>query len=221
MPVNFGLWRVDGSSVKQVPASALASEEHLEEVLEQRIEILGLGNLLLVGRQVQTEFGKRIDLLGIDSEGDLYVIEIKKDRTPREVVAQALEYGYWVRDLSFDDIRALYEKHHATDSDNDFDSAFTNRFEDDLPDAINTSHHLVIVAASMDASTEQIVGYVRDYGVPINVLFFNWLQDDEREYLARSWLSDPARRPGYNWREEASSVEWDGLLRGAQRGLAP
>ena len=43
----------------------------------------------------------------------------------------------------------------------------------------------------MDTSTEQIVEYVRGYGVPINVLFFEYLQDGEREYLARSWLSDP------------------------------
>lgn len=32
--------------------------------------------------------------------------------------------------------------------------------------------------------------YVRGYGVPINVLFFEYLRDD-REYLARSWLTDP------------------------------
>jgi hypothetical protein len=43
----------------------------------------------------------------------------------------------------------------------------------------------------MDTSTEQIVEYVRGYGVPINVLFFEYLQDGDREYLARSWLSDP------------------------------
>ncbi|HEV3035284.1 MAG TPA: hypothetical protein VGX72_10895, partial [Solirubrobacteraceae bacterium] len=29
------------------------------------------------------------------------------------------------------------------------------------------------------------------YRVPINVLFFEYLQDGDREYLARSWLSDP------------------------------
>jgi hypothetical protein len=43
----------------------------------------------------------------------------------------------------------------------------------------------------MDTSTEQIVEYVRGYGVPINVLFFEYLDDGDREYLARSWLTDP------------------------------
>ena len=188
MPVNFGLWRVDANSVQQVPTSVIASEARLEEIIADRIEILGLGGLFLIGRQVNTDFGKRIDLLAIDGQGDLHVIELKKDLTPREVVAQTLEYGFWIQDLSFEAIRELYAKHHQGE---DFDSAFTSHFEADLPEAINTTHHLVVVATRMDSSTEQIVDYVRGYGVPINVLFFDWLRDGDREYLARSWMTDP------------------------------
>jgi hypothetical protein len=188
MPVKFGLWRVDGEAVEQVPASGIASEERLEDILEARIDILGLGNLFQIGRQVVTDFGKRIDLLAIDGQGDLHVIELKKDRTPREVVAQALEYGFWVQSLSFEAIRELYAKHHEGE---DFDSAFTSHFEAEIPEAVNTSHQLVVVATGMDTSTEQIVEYVRGYGVPINVLFFEYLDDGGREYLARSWLTDP------------------------------
>jgi hypothetical protein len=188
MPVKFGLWRVDGTIVQQVPPTVIASEERLEEIIEAQIDVLGLGNLFQIGRQIITDFGKRIDLLSIDGQGDLHVIELKKDRTPREVVAQSLEYGFWVQGLSFEAIRELYGKHHQGD---DFDSAFTSHFEADLPEAINTTHHLVVVATGMDTSTEQIVEYVRGYGVPINVLFFEYLQDGDREYLARSWLTDP------------------------------
>ena len=188
MPVKFGLWRVDGTQVQQVPPSVIASEERLEEIIEARIDVLGLGNLFQIGRQVTTDFGKRIDLLAIDGQGDLHVVELKKDRTPREVVAQSLEYGYWAQGLSFEAIRELFAKHHGGD---DFDSGFTSHFEADLPEAINTNHHLVVVATGMDTSTEQIVEYVRGYGVPLNLLFFEYLQDGDREYLARSWLTDP------------------------------
>ena len=89
MPVKFGLWRVDGGNVESVAPAALDAEERLEDLVEGRIDILGLGDLLIIGRQVITAFGKRIDLLAIDGQGDLYVIELKKDKTPREVVAQA------------------------------------------------------------------------------------------------------------------------------------
>jgi len=188
VPVKFGLWRVDGTEVQQVPPTTISSEERLEEIIEARSDILGLGNLFHIGRQVITEFGKRIDLLAIDAQGDLHVIELKKDRTPREVIAQALEYGFWVQDLSFEAIQELYAKYNRGE---DFDSAFTSYFEADLPEAINNAHHLVVVATGMDTSTEQIVEYVRAYGVPINVLFFQYLEDGGREYLARSWLADP------------------------------
>ena len=188
MPVKFGLWRLDGESAQQVRSSVIASEERLEGIIQERLDILGLDDLFQIGRQVITDFGKRVDLLAIDSRGDLYVIELKRDRTPREVVAQALEYGFWVRDLSLEAVGELYAKHHEGD---DFESAFTNHFEGDLPESVNIDHHLVVVATGIDTSTEQIVDYVRGYRVPINVIFFEYLQDDGREYLARSWLSDP------------------------------
>jgi hypothetical protein len=226
MPVKFGLWRVEGASVEQVPPSGISSEERLEDILELRIEILGLGRLFQIGRQVITDFGKRIDLLAIDAQGDLYVIELKKDRTPRDVVAQTLEYGFWVQSLSFSAIRELYATHHDGE---DFDSAFTSHFEADIPEAVNTAHHLLVVATGMDLSTEQIVEYVRGYGVPINVLFFEYLHDDDREYLARSWLTDPALESSSGggskkqapWNEvdffvavgESNERNWDDMVR--------
>jgi RecB family endonuclease NucS len=43
---------------------------------------------MVIGRQVPTSYGKRIDLLAIDAGGDLHAIELKRDRTPREVSIQ-------------------------------------------------------------------------------------------------------------------------------------
>jgi len=45
---------------------------------------------MLIGRQEETGHGGRIDLLGIAPDGTLVLIEVKRSRTPREVVAQAL-----------------------------------------------------------------------------------------------------------------------------------
>ena len=188
MPVEFGLWRLDNGKVEPVNSSALAHEEKLEDIIQERIDILGRGQLLVVGRQVVTDYQKRIDLLAMDQEGDLHVIELKKDRTPRDIVAQALEYGWWVQQLTWDRIGAIYAKHN---DDADLSTAFSEAFDAEIPEIVNTAHHLVVVASQMDSSTEQIVDYVRDYNVPINVLFFQYLEDGDRQYLARSWLADP------------------------------
>lgn len=61
--------------------------EHEEEVLEDWLEtnpdkILEDGKLLLIGRQVETNLGTYIDLLGIDRKGNVVVIELKRDKTP-------------------------------------------------------------------------------------------------------------------------------------------
>lgn len=228
MAVKFGLWRVDGEAVEQVQPSTITSEERLEEILEERIDILGLGDLLRIGRQVRTDFEKRIDLLAMDQQGDLYVIELKKDKTPREVVAQALEYGFWVQSLSSEAISDLYAKYHE-EVDDDFEAAFADHFKEDVPEAVNTGHKLVVVATGMDRSTEQIIEYVRGYEVPINVLFFEYLDDDGREYLARSWLTDPEleaptksgakKQPPWSGKDffvavgDGSERSWDDMVR--------
>lgn len=187
MPVEFGIWRID-EGVIPVPSSAIENETKLEDILEEDLSILGLDVLLLVGRQVITALGKRIDLLAMDVNGDLYAIELKRGRTPREVVAQTIDYGYWLRDLDSEGLVEVFDKYNTGES---FDGAFRDRFDQDPPDEINENHHLIVVASELDASTERIVDYISDYGVPINVVFFQHFHDGDREYLARSWLSDP------------------------------
>lgn len=64
----------------------------------------------MVGRQVGTEHGGWIDLLAIAPDGTLVVAELKCDKTPREVVAQALDYASWIESLDLEDVAAIYSK---------------------------------------------------------------------------------------------------------------
>ncbi len=187
MPLEFGLWRID-DGVTSLPASSLDNEERLESILEEDLGILGLDDLLLIGRQVLTTYGKRVDLLAVDVDGRLHVIELKRDRTPREVVAQAMDYGHWVRGLDTDAVMDLFAHHSSVGT---FADAFLERFGQDPPEELNADHRLIIVASSLDPATERIVEYASDYGMPLNVVFFQHFKDGEREYLARSWLIDP------------------------------
>src|SRR4051812_46996006 len=107
MPLEVGLWRVDGEKPVRVTPKGVPLESQLETMIEADPTILGTP-LLLVGRQVPTDYGKFIDLLAIDDEGALHVLELKRDRTPREVVAQVLDYGSWVRGLSHSQVLDLF-----------------------------------------------------------------------------------------------------------------
>lgn len=183
----MGMWRIDGGTPKKLEPTKMPTEAELEHLLEQDPTILG-ERLLVIGRQVHTPFGKVIDLLAIDADGNLHVLELKRDMTPRDVVAQALDYGSWVRGLQRADVLEIAQDHLG---DEPFTAAFEDAFGQALPDEVNITHRLTIVAAHLDPSSERIVRYLEDFAVPINVVFFAYLADGDRRYLARSWLIAP------------------------------
>lgn len=195
MPIEFGLWRIDGEGYSRLSSTKLDDESRLEDLIVEDPNMLGR-DLLIVGRQVHTDSGNRLDLLGIDVEGDLHLIELKRDRTPRDVVAQALDYASWVRELGYEDVVDIFE---SFDDDREFEEAFGEKFstarpkgESGVPEDVNQSHTLTIVASELDAATERIIEYLSDeYSVPVNAVRFNYYEDDEREYVGRTWLIDP------------------------------
>ena len=189
MPIELGVWRLEGGVPRRLTPTALGKEALLEDIIASDPSILGLGDLLIVGRQVPTSYGKFIDLLALDAEGNLVVVELKRDRTPRDVVAQSLDYGSWVVDLGFEDITEIYERYR---SNGDLAEAFHDAFGQALPEELNASHQLIIVASELDPSTERIMGYVERLGVPVNAVFFRYLKEEGQEYLMRTWLRDPS-----------------------------
>jgi hypothetical protein len=186
------LWSVHNETLSVLPKQQLDSEDRLETWIAQDISLLGMG-LLIIGRQVITSFGGRIDLLAIDDEGDLVVIELKRDKTPREIVAQVLDYASWVNGLSaeeIDIIASAYLKKPLAE-------AFEERFHTALPENINTSHRMLIVASELDDSSERIVQYLSSIcSLDINVAFFTCFQHDGLELVGRSWLMDPEQVEG-------------------------
>lgn len=188
----------------------LPSEATLEDYLERDPSLLG-ERLLVVGRQVRTPHGKYIDLIAMDDEGNLHVLELKRDRTPRDVVAQTLDYGSWVSSLDRDTVIDLANEHLAEP----FETAFEKVFGGPAPDELNAALQLTVVATDIDPSSERIITYLREFSVPINVVFFSYFEDDDRRYLARSWLaSDEEHGAGgstVGLRKGGKRAEWNGL----------
>src|SRR5687768_1837881 len=106
MPIELGIWRIDGK-LQDVLFEPMAGESRLEQLLDENIAIAA-PHLMVIGRQVRTGFDKVIDLLAIDIDGNLAVLELKRDKTYRDIVAQVLDYGSWVRSLRDEDIARIY-----------------------------------------------------------------------------------------------------------------
>jgi hypothetical protein len=143
---------------------------------------------LVIGRQVHTAYGGYIDLLAINTDGDLIIIELKRRKTSRDIVAQCLDYGTWVHDLNFEEVVDIYKSYKEAN----FQKVFSEYFDIPIPEKINNSYQIVIVAESLDDSTERIVQHLNDiHKVNINVVFFNVFIKNGNEYIGRSWLKDP------------------------------
>lgn len=163
MPVELGVWRVD-QGLQAVLHQPMANEKKLEDLIEANIAVVA-PHLMVIGRQVQTSYGKYVDLLAIDRAGNLAIIELKRDMTPRDVVAQVLDYGSWVIGLQSDQIASIWgnyvEKYRPSDKGMSLDQAFCKRFGlKEMLDELNTEHELIIVASALDDSTERIVEYL-------------------------------------------------------------
>lgn len=187
MPLEMALWRVSGTKLEKLEASSLEQEQRLEEWIAADPSVLGM-DLVIVGRQVQTDFRGKIDLLAIDRDANCVVLELKRGRTPREVVAQILDYAAWVKDLRYAELNRIAEDYHKKK----LDSVFQDAFGDTIPESVNASHNLVVVATELDDSSERIIGYLtEEHGVSINAVFFSFFREGDTELLGRAWLKDP------------------------------
>jgi hypothetical protein len=188
MPIQHKIWRIE-STPTPLTAATMISEQELEEMIVAAPEILS-ADWMLIGQQEQTGTGGRIDLLAIAPDASLVLIELKKKRTPREIVAQAIDYASWVERLTTDKITQIYRQYSDGGS---LDEAFANRFGRKLEaESLNASHQIVVVASELDAATERIISYLSDRDIAINALFFQVFQHGDSRLLSRAWLIDPS-----------------------------
>ncbi|MCD4676750.1 MAG: hypothetical protein K8S18_12265 [Desulfobacula sp.] len=187
MSLNMKIWRINKGGLIEAQDSSLESEAILEEWIAKDSSLLGL-DLLIIGRQVVTEFGGRVDLLAIDIQGDISIIELKKDRTPRDVVAQVIDYASWVKRLGYQELNGISEKF----LNKNLSAAFTDFYGQAIPEKINVNHKMIIVASEFDDSSERIVQYLaEEHDININALFFSVFQDQQGKLLGRAWLLNP------------------------------
>ena len=190
MGAEVHLWQVVASDqLNEIVPARLDLESRLQEWLARDISILDPA-LLVIGREVPTDFGGSIDILCVDREGDLVIVELKRHRTPREVTAQAIDYASWVTNLSNDRVSAIAGNHLAED----FEGAFRAKFGVELPETLNEGHRILVVGSEIDSSSERIISYLSDvHGVNINAATFQYFHQPEGpELLARVFLLDPS-----------------------------
>lgn len=179
-------------------------DEHREKVLEDWLSanpdalVEGRG-LMVVGRQVTTNLGTFIDLLALDRQGNTVVIELKRGRTPRDTLAQALEYASFVEGLSYDDIEQLLRRYTTNDT------AVLSEEHARLFDlgegegvSFNKGQHIVIVGYDVTPEIKQTSNFLRKKGIDVTCVEFGFFttKRGERILSAEAVVGGPtAARP--------------------------
>ncbi|AFL90551.1 putative nuclease of the RecB family [Terriglobus roseus DSM 18391] len=199
------VYAIEDGELKDLPHSKLKKEDDLQRWIANDPSVLGL-DILVLGREISTDFRGRIDVLGLDAEGNLVVVECKRDQTPRETIAQLLDYGSWVAALSTKQVHELA----ITKLGRPLAQAFMERFDSDLPEKLNTTHSLIVVATEFDASSRRIVEYLAQvHQLSINAIFFSSFNHAGQDLLAIEWLLD--QEEVVQRAESKTSAPWTGL----------
>ena len=184
------LWKIESDDVIKISKEYLDYEHRLEKWLIEDISILS-ENLAVLGCQIVSPYGKKIDILAINSNGELVIIEFKHNKPNSEVITQLLDSATWIKELCYDELTNIlntYGKSEYKDIEEFFSATFhKNSKEIEL----NSDHQMIIVGSEIDESTIRIINYLAKgpYYLNINAVSFNYYKDSVgNEFLAQSFV---------------------------------
>jgi len=145
----------------------------IEEWISSNPSIIG-HDIAIIGRQVHTQSGP-LDLLGIDKDGNIIIIELKRDKLPREALAQAVDYASDIANWSIEKIGEIC----ATYNDKNLEEFLVETFQEISIENINIndSQRIILVGFSIEESLERMVSWLSNfYGVSINAVILNYIK---------------------------------------------
>lgn len=187
-------WQIDNAGTPhRLAPGAIDLEKNLENWIDRDIDIVA-DDVLIIGRQLSTAWGTVLDLLGIDADGNLVIIELKRDQTLRETIAQGLEYAAWASTQNSEAVMKFGADRFK--DENSFREAFFERFKTELPSALNQRQRILVVAPTIDDTTALVVGYLAgSFGLPINAVSFDVFGQSGSQVLVRHFVRDEDPAP--------------------------
>lgn len=184
--------------LEKAKTDSIDYEKDFENWLENSPYVLfdddEMNSVIWIGRQPTANLGetdKYPDLIGIDSSGDLVIVELKKGKTPREVVAQILEYASWGASLDYealDQIAMSYYRQKDPYFEKNLLQVYREAFfpdaEEDVSVEFNRKQKLFVVAEEITPIIRQVASYLRtNCNLEIFCLEFEVLKSKQGDYF--------------------------------------
>ena len=184
MATEIKTWQLVNGKLTQV-SSSLADNgrkerDDLEVWIKSSPEILGT-DIAIIGEQVQTKSGP-LDFLGIDRYGNLVIVELKRGKLPREVLAQAIDYASDISTYepeTLNEICLAYTKQTLSDY-------LTEKFPETNFDevAVNQAQRLLLVGFSIEESLRRMIEWLSEkYSLGINAVALHYIKTKNGDEL--------------------------------------
>jgi hypothetical protein len=159
----------------------LSERFDIQEWICSSPDILG-EDLLIVSKELRLPSGRRLDLLAIDKNGELVIIELKRDDSGSDVEWQAIKYASYCSSFTQNEIYQYFAEYLGT---NDEDAELKiEAFIDTEPEDINNSQRILLVAKEFHSEVISAVLWLREAEINIVcVRLTPHLDDDNTLYI--------------------------------------
>ena len=184
MTTEIRVWQIVNDNLELIETTmsdaGRTETEDLERWIKTNPLILGQ-DILIIGEQVPTKSGL-IDFLGIDKSGNLIVIELKRDKLPRDALSQAIDYASDISAWDVDKIREVCKQYTGQVLE---DYLNENLADVDLEDLmINKSQRILLVGFSVEESLQRMIEWLsNNCNLSINAVILKYIRTNNGEEL--------------------------------------
>ena len=230
------IFRLEEDKLIIASETDLELESHLENWLENSPGAVIQNELVLwIDRQAsaQDEEGTIFpDLLGVDLEGNLIIVEFKRGKTPRSVVAQLLEYAAWASELPAEQIPEIADAYFENRDEfrgKTFNEAFREVFDipetDELP-PLKRKLRLFVVAEEIQPRVANVCRFLRtSYQIDVSCIAVSKFRTEsgdeiistetkvgEEEIItAKTWQQRTSRTSRWSVDRPVDQVTWEAV----------
>jgi len=184
MATEIKTWQISDGKLELIDTN-LAKEGRtepydLEEWIISNPSIVG-SDLVIIGKQVTTKSGP-LDLLAIDKSGNTVIIELKRDKLPRDALAQAIDYSSDIAYWSIDKLSEVCIKFHNKSLEENKSAEFQDIDLESIN--VNENQRIILVGFSIESSLERMIEWLSDkYDVNINAVILNYIKTKSGDEL--------------------------------------
>lgn len=184
MSTEIKIWQIINDKLKPMNSKLADTgrKEHydLEEWIAFHPFIVS-DDIAIIGRQVQTRSGP-LDLLAIDKSGNTIIIELKRDRLPREAIAQAIDYASDVAEWNVEKLNLICTEFTGKNLEDHFFESFPEVNLENLN--FNELQKILLVGFGIDGALERMINWLSEsYGVNINAVILKYIKTTNGDEL--------------------------------------